>query len=117
MLDYYVVTSLSAKSETESFRSFYCERVAMYKALDGQQDRRYWPAPALLDVLEGWLRLFPVRMITVAEAAPRGPRPSGLSHGAREWPRRRRPGRAGPAALRAAAPARTPNLNRERSVS
>ena len=36
MLDYYVVTSLSAKSETESFRSFYCERVAMYKALDGQ---------------------------------------------------------------------------------
>ena len=34
MLDYYVVTSLSAKSSKgESFRTFYCERVAMYKAL------------------------------------------------------------------------------------
>ena len=59
MLDYYVVTSLSAKSsEAESFRTFYCERVAMYKALDGQQDRRNW-RPALVEVLDGLLRLFP----------------------------------------------------------
>ena len=43
MLDYYVVASLSAKSsKAESFRTFYCERVAMYKAFDGQQDRRNW---------------------------------------------------------------------------
>ena len=31
----------------------------MYKALDGQQqDRRNW-RPALLEVLDGWLHLFP----------------------------------------------------------
>ena len=37
MLDYYVVTSLSAKSsEAESFRIFYCKQIAMYKAPDGQ---------------------------------------------------------------------------------
>ena len=42
MLDYYLVTSLSAKlSEAEPFKNVYCEWVAMYnlKALDGQQDR------------------------------------------------------------------------------
>ena len=48
MLDYYVVISLLAKSsEAESFRTFYCEQVAMYKALDGQKNRRNW-RPALL---------------------------------------------------------------------
>ena len=58
MLDYYVVTSLSAKSsEAESFRTLYCERMAIYKALDGQQDRRNC-SPALLEVLDVWLRLF-----------------------------------------------------------
>ena len=58
MLDYYVVTSLSAKSsEVESFRTSYCERVAMYKALDGHQDRRNWRL-ALVEVLDGWLHLF-----------------------------------------------------------
>ena len=57
MLDYYVVTGLSAKSsEAEPLRIFYCERVAMYK--DEQEDRRNW-RPALLEVLDGWLRLFP----------------------------------------------------------
>ena len=43
MLYCYVVTSLSANlksSEAESLRTFYCERVAMYKALDGQQVQR-----------------------------------------------------------------------------
>ena len=30
----------------------------MYKALDGQQDRRNW-RPSLLEVLDGWLRIFP----------------------------------------------------------
>ena len=30
----------------------------MYKALDGQQDRRNW-RQALLEELDGWLRLFP----------------------------------------------------------
>ena len=41
MLDYYVVTSLSAQlSKGQPFRIFYCLRVAMYKALDRQQDRR-----------------------------------------------------------------------------
>ena len=56
MLDYYVVTSLSAKSsEGQPFRIFYCERAAMYKALDGQQDRRKWRL-ALLEALNGWLR-------------------------------------------------------------
>ena len=30
----------------------------MYKALDGQQDRRNWRL-ALLEVLDGWKRLFP----------------------------------------------------------
>ena len=43
MLDYYVVTSLrlSVKSsEAKPFRTFYCDREAVYKALDGQQDRR-----------------------------------------------------------------------------
>ena len=59
MLDYYVVTSLSEKSsEAQPFRTFYCERVAMYKALDGQQDWRNW-RQALLEVLDWWLRLFP----------------------------------------------------------
>ena len=57
MLDYYVVTSLSTKSsEVKSFRTFYCERVAVYKALNGQQDWRNW-RPALLEVLDGWLSL------------------------------------------------------------
>ena len=57
MLDYCVVTSLSAKSsEGQPFRIFYCERVEMCKALDGHQDRRNW-RPALLEVLDGWLRL------------------------------------------------------------
>ena len=59
MLDYYVVTSLSAKSsEAEPFRTFYWERVAMYKALDRQQERRNW-RPTLLEVLEGRLCLIP----------------------------------------------------------
>ena len=53
MLDYYVMTSLSTKSsEAVSFRTFYCDLVAMYKALDGQQDQRHW-GPALLEVLDG----------------------------------------------------------------
>ena len=52
MLNYYVVTSLSAKSiEAQHFRTFYCERVAVSKALDGQQDRRNW-RPALREVLD-----------------------------------------------------------------
>ena len=35
MLDNYVVTSLSAKSsEAQPFRTFYCKRAAMYKALN-----------------------------------------------------------------------------------
>ena len=58
VLDYYVVTSLSAKSsEAEPFRTFYCKWVAMYKALDGQQDRRNWRL-GLLEGLDGWLRMF-----------------------------------------------------------
>ena len=41
MLDYDVVTILPAKSsEAQPSRTIYCERVAMYKALDGQQTRR-----------------------------------------------------------------------------
>ena len=53
------MTSLSAKSsEAESFRTFYCEQVAMYKSLDGHQDQRNW-RPALLEVLDRWLRMFP----------------------------------------------------------
>ena len=52
MLNYYVVTSLSAKSiEAQHFRTIYCERVAVSKALDGQQDRRNW-RPALREVLD-----------------------------------------------------------------
>ena len=36
MLDYYVLTSLSAKSsEAQHFRTFYCMWVAMYKAERG----------------------------------------------------------------------------------
>ena len=59
MLDYYVVTSISAKSsEAQPFITFYCERATMYKALNGQQDRRNWRL-ALLEVQEGWLRMFP----------------------------------------------------------
>ena len=59
MLDYYVVTSLSAKSsEAQHFRTFHCVWLAMYKALDKKQDRRNW-RPALLEVLNGWLRMFP----------------------------------------------------------
>ena len=61
ILDYYVVTSLSAKSgEAQHFRTFHCEWVAMYKALDGQQDQRNWrPWPALHEMLDGWLSIFP----------------------------------------------------------
>ena len=53
---YHVVSAKS--SEAESFRTFYCERVAMYFAHHGQQDRRNW-RPALREVLDGWLRMFP----------------------------------------------------------
>ena len=59
MLDYYVVISLSAKlSEGQPFRIFNLERLAMFKALHGQQDRRNW-RPVPLEMLDGWLHLFP----------------------------------------------------------
>ena len=59
MLDYYVLTSLSAKSgKAQHFRTFNCERVAMYKAHNGQQDRSNW-RQALFQVLDRWLRIFP----------------------------------------------------------
>ena len=38
MLDYYVAACLSAgASEAAGFRSFYAERVLLYKALDGNE--------------------------------------------------------------------------------
>ena len=59
MLDYDVVTILPAKSsEAQPFRTIYCERVAMYKTLDGQQTRRNCRM-VLLEMLDGLLRLFP----------------------------------------------------------
>ena len=57
--EFIIVTSLSTKpSEAQPFRTFHSEQMAMYKALDGQQDRRNW-RQGLLEVLDGWLRLFP----------------------------------------------------------
>ena len=59
MLDYYVAAYLSARaSEAAGFRSFYAERVLLYKALDGKERRRAW-RPALLEVLGSWLERFP----------------------------------------------------------
>ena len=62
MLDYYVVTSLSGKSSEGQLRNLLLRAggiaAAMDKALDGQKDRRNWKL-ALLEVLGGWLRLFP----------------------------------------------------------
>ena len=61
MLDYYVAACLSARaSEAAGFRSFYAERVLLYKALDGKERRRAssW-RPALLEVLRSWLERFP----------------------------------------------------------
>ncbi len=59
MLDYYVATSLSAKaSDAEELLPFYTERVAIYKALDGQNVRRDW-RPVLAAVLKQWLTQFP----------------------------------------------------------
>ena len=59
MLDYYVAACLSARaSEATGFRSFYAERVLLYKALDGKERRRAW-RPALFEVLRSWLERFP----------------------------------------------------------
>ena len=56
MLDYYVAACLSARAA--GFRSFYAERVLLYKALDGKERRRAW-RQALLKVLRSWLERFP----------------------------------------------------------
>ena len=85
MLDYYVVASLSAKSsKAESFRTFYCERVAMYKAFDGQQDRKNWRL-LLLEALDGWLRLFPEVASKNKGRLRLGPLPTPSSAPGRGW--------------------------------
>ena len=52
MLNYYIATTVSAKStDAEAQRPYYLERIALYKALDGQDGRRDWRSP-LLDLLQ-----------------------------------------------------------------
>ena len=60
MLDYYVVTSLSAKGpDAEKFRPYYRQHVAIYKAFDGQTAGRDDWRPQLLKVLKDWQAMFP----------------------------------------------------------
>ena len=90
MLDYYVVTSLSGKSSEGQLRNLLLRAggiaAAMDKALDGQKDRRNWKL-ALLEVLGGWLRLFPkvvsknrgrLSFGSATHAQPRAVSPDGL---------------------------------------
>ena len=58
----------------------------MYKALDGQQDWR----PVLLEVLDGWLRLFQVPEVTIKN--------KGRARQAFVWVRNSRPAEVGVAA-------------------
>ena len=59
MLDFYVASSLSGKlSDAVELRPFYEQRVAVYKALNGQNGVRDW-RPLLLEQLQQWLSSFP----------------------------------------------------------
>jgi len=59
MLDYYIATSLSAKtSDAERFRPYYRQHVAIYKAFDGKTAGRADWRPQLLAVLKDWQEMF-----------------------------------------------------------
>ena len=61
MLDYYIAASLSAKAgDAEKLRSFYVDRVNLYKGFDGSSAKRPDWRPQLLKVLKDWQAKFPI---------------------------------------------------------